>query len=174
VQEACIQGTSTRSVDELVRAMGMSGISKSQVTKRCQEVDARVVAFLERPLEVDWPYIRLDATYVKVRREGRVVSVAVVLAIGVNVEGRREVLGMDIGLSQAETLRTGARDCVSWIEFLRKLRQRGLQGVKLVISRGSQSRRHQGPGRDLAALSRALRPQPDGSRGQAGHRLIAA
>jgi hypothetical protein len=107
VQEACIQGTSTRSVDELVRAMGMSGISKSQVAKRCQEIDERVVAFLERPLEVDWPYIWLDATSVKVRREGRVVSVAVVLAIGVNVEGRREVLGMDIGLSQAETLRTG-------------------------------------------------------------------
>jgi transposase-like protein len=125
VQEAYIQGISTRSVDELVRAMGMSGISKSQVSKLCQEIDERVASFLERPLEGDWPYLWLDATYLKVRREGRVVSVAVVLAIGVNADGRREVLGMDIGLSEAETF---------WVEFLRKLRRRGLKGVKLVVS----------------------------------------
>ena len=125
VQEAYIQGISTRSVDELVRAMGMSGISKSQVSKLCQEIDERVASFLERPLEGDWPYLWLDATYLKVRREGRVVSVAVVLAIGVNADGRREVLGMDIGLSEAETF---------WVEFLRKLRRRGLTGVKLVVS----------------------------------------
>jgi transposase-like protein len=125
VQEAYIQGISTRSVDDLVRAMGMSGISKSQVSKLCQEIDERVASFLERPLEGDWPYLWLDATYLKVRREGRVVSVAVVLAIGVNADGRREVLGMDIGLSEAETF---------WVEFLRKLRRRGLTGVKLVVS----------------------------------------
>ncbi len=103
----------------------MSGISKSQVSKLCQEIDERVASFLKRPLEGDWPYLWLDATYLKVRREGRVVSVAVVLAIGVNADGRREVLGMDIGLSEAETF---------WVEFLRKLRRRGLQGVKLVVS----------------------------------------
>ena len=125
IQEAYIQGISTRSVDELVKAMGMTGISKSQVSKLCQEIDERVASFMERPLEGDWPYLWLDATYVKVRHNGRVVSVAVVLAIGVNADGRREVLGMDIGLSEAEAF---------WIEFLRKLRRRGLNGVKLVVS----------------------------------------
>lgn len=125
IQEAYIQGISTRAVDELVKAMGMSGISKSQVSKLCQEIDERVTSFMERPLEGDWPYLWLDATYVKVRNQGRVVSVAVVLAIGVNGDGRREVLGMDIGLSEAETF---------WLEFLRKLRRRGLNGVKLVVS----------------------------------------
>jgi transposase-like protein len=102
IQEAHIQGISTRSVDDLVRAMGMSGISKNQVSRLCQEIDERVASFLSRPLEGDWPYLWLDASYVKVRRQGRVVSVAVVLAIGVNGDGRREVLGMDIGLSEAE------------------------------------------------------------------------
>lgn len=125
IQEAYIQGISTRSVDELVKAMGMTGISKSQVSRLCQEIDERVASFMDRPLEGDWPYLWLDATYVKVRHNGRVVSVAVVLAIGVNADGRREVLGMDIGLSEAETF---------WIEFLRKLRRRGLNGVKLVVS----------------------------------------
>jgi transposase-like protein len=105
--------------------MGMGGISKSQVSKLCQEIDERIASFLERPLEGDWRYLWLDATYLKVRREGRVVSVAVVLAIGVNADGRREVLAMDIGLSEAETF---------WVEFLRKLRRRGLKGVKLVVS----------------------------------------
>jgi transposase-like protein len=125
IQEAYIQGISTRSVDELVKAMGMTGISKSQVSRLCQEIDERVASFMDRPLEGDWPYLWLDATYVKVRHNGRVVSVAVVLAIGVNADGRREVLGMDIGLSEAEAF---------WIEFLRKLRRRGLNGVKLVVS----------------------------------------
>jgi len=125
IQEAYIQGISTRSVDELVKAMGMSGVSKSQVSRLCQEIDERVTSFMNRPLEGDWPYLWLDATYVKVRQQGRVVSVAVVLAIGVNTDGRREVLGMDIGLSEAETF---------WVEFLRKLRRRGLKGVKLVVS----------------------------------------
>jgi transposase-like protein len=125
IQEAYIQGVSTRSVDDLVKAMGGSGVSKSQVSRLCEEIDARVKAFLDRPLEGDWPYVWLDATYVKVRRNHRIVSVAVIIAIGVNADGRREVLGMDIGPSEAETF---------WTEFLRKLRRRGLRSVKLVIS----------------------------------------
>jgi len=125
IQEAYVQGVSTRSVDELVQAMGMTGISKSQVSRLCAEIDERVQTFLSRPLEGDWPYLWLDATYVKVRQAGRIVSVAVIIAVGVNSDGRREVLGMDIGPSEAETF---------WLEFLRKLARRGLRGVKLVIS----------------------------------------
>jgi putative transposase len=123
IQEAYIQGVSTRSVDDLVKAMGMTGISKSQVSRLCEEIDDRVKAF--RPIEGDWPYLWLDATYVKVRQNSRVVSVAVIIAVGVNSDGRREVLGMDIGASEAEPF---------WTAFLRKLRQRGLRGVKLVVS----------------------------------------
>jgi putative transposase len=125
IQEAYIQGISTRSVDDLVRALGMSGISKSQVSRLCEEIDERVQAFLERPIEGDWPYLWVDATYVKVRAQGRIVSVAVIVAVGVNDDGRREVLGMDIGPSEAETF---------WTGFLRKLARRGLRGVKLVVS----------------------------------------
>src|SRR5512132_2191949 len=126
VQEAYIQGVSTRSVDDLVKALGMTVISKSQVSRLCEEIDGKVKAFLDRPLEGDWPYLWIDATYVKARRQdGRVVSVAVIIAVGVNADGRREVLGMDIGPSEAETF---------WTSFLRKLTRRGLRGVKLVIS----------------------------------------
>ncbi len=125
IQEAYIQGVSTRSVDDLVKAMGMSGISKSQVSRLCEEIDERVQAFLDRPIEGDWPYLWIDATYVKVRQNGRIVSVAVIIAVGVNADGRREVLGMDIGPSEAETF---------WTGFLRKLARRGLRGVKLVVS----------------------------------------
>lgn len=125
VQEAYVHGVSTRSVDDLVQAMGMSGISKSQVSRLCEEIDEKVKAFLARPLEGDWPYLWIDATYLKVRQSGRIVSVAVIVAVGVNSDGRREVLGMDIGPSEAETF---------WTEFLRKLARRGLRGVKLVIS----------------------------------------
>jgi putative transposase len=125
IQEAYIQGISTRSVDDLVKALGMSGISKSQVSRLCEEIDERVQAFLERPIEGDWPYLWVDATYVKVRAQGRIVSVAVIVAVGVNDDGRREVLGMDIGPSEAETF---------WTGFLRKLARRGLRGVKLVVS----------------------------------------
>jgi len=119
IQEAYVQGISTRSVDDLVKAMGMSGISKSQVSRLCEEIDAKVKAFLDRPIEGDWPYLWIDATYLKVRRGGRIVSV------GVNSDGRREVLGMEIGTSEAEPI---------WTEFLRKLTRRGLRGVKLVVS----------------------------------------
>ena len=125
IQEAYVQGVSTRSVDELVKAMGMTGISKSQVSRLCEEIDGKVKAFLDRPIEGDWPYLWLDATYVKVRQNSRVVSAAVIVAVGVNSDGRREVLGMDIGPSEAEAF---------WTAFLRKLRQRGLRGVKLVVS----------------------------------------
>ena len=125
IQEAYVHGISTRSVDDLVKALGMDGISKSQVSRLCEELDGRVKAFLERPIEGDWPYLWIDATYVKVRQNGRIVSVAVIIAVGVNSDGRREVLGMDIGPSEAEPF---------WTAFLRKLTRRGLRGVKLVIS----------------------------------------
>jgi transposase-like protein len=125
IQEAYIQGISTRSVDDLVQAMGGTGVSKSQVSRLCQEIDERVGAFLDRPIEGEWPYLWIDATYVKVRSEGRIISVAVIVAVGVNNDGRREVLGMDVGPSEAETF---------WTAFLRKLARRGLRGVKLVIS----------------------------------------
>jgi transposase-like protein len=125
IQEAYVQGISTRSVDDLVKAMGMEGISKSQVSRLCGEIDEKVQGFLNRPLEGDWPYLWIDATYVKVRQNNRIVSVAAIIAVGVNSDGRREVLGLDIGASEAEPF---------WTEFLRKLTRRGLRGVKLVIS----------------------------------------
>jgi len=125
IQEAYIQGISTRSVDDLVKAMGMTGISKSQVSRLCEEIDERVKAFLNRPLEGDWPYLWLDATYVKTRQAGRIVSVAAIVAVAVNTKGRREVLGLAIGPSEAKTF---------WTDFLRSLTRRGLRGVKLVIS----------------------------------------
>jgi transposase-like protein len=125
VQEAYVHGVSTRSVDDLVKAMGMTGISKSQVSRLCEEIDEKVKAFLCRPIEGDWPYLWIDATYLKVRQSGRIVSVAVIIAVGVNGDGRREVLGMDVGPSEAEPF---------WTEFLRKLARRGLRGIKLVIS----------------------------------------
>jgi putative transposase len=125
IQEAYVQGISTRSVDDLVKAMGMSGISRSQVSRLCAEIDEKVKAFLERPIEGDWPYLWIDATYVKVRQAGRIVSVAVIVAVGVNSDGRREVLGMAIGASEAEPF---------WTAFLRGLARRGLRGVQLVIS----------------------------------------
>ena len=125
IQEAYVQGISTRSVDDLVKAMGMSGISKSQVSRLCEEIDAKVKAFLDRPIEGDWLYLWVDATYLKVRQNGRIVSVAAIVAVGVNADGRREVLGLEIGASEAETF---------WTGFLRKLARRGLRGVKLVVS----------------------------------------
>jgi transposase-like protein len=125
IQEAYIQGVSTRSVNDLVKAMGGTGVSRSQVSRLCEEIDGKVKAFLDRAIEGDWPYLWIDATYVKQRDAGRIVSAAVIVAVAVNSDGRREVLGMDIGPSEAETF---------WLEFLRKLRRRGLRGVKLVIS----------------------------------------
>lgn len=135
-QEAYVQGVSTRSVDDLVQAMGMSGISRSQVSRLCAEIDDKVKAFLARPIEGDWPYLWIDATYVKVRQNGRIVSVAVIVAVGVNSDGRREVLGMDIRPSEAETF---------WTAFLRKLARRGLRGVKLVVSDAMRASRPPSP-----------------------------
>jgi transposase-like protein len=129
IQEAYVHGISTGSVDDLVRAMGCSGVSKSQVSRLCADIDERVQAFLHRPIEGDWPYVWLDATYVKVRQNGRIISVAAIIAVGVNSDGRREVLGMTVGASEAETF---------WTDFLRSLARRGLRGVKLVISDGHE------------------------------------
>ena len=140
IQEAYVHGISTRSVDDLVRAMGMEGISKSGVSRLCAEIDERVRDFLARPIEGDWPYLWLDATYVKVREAGRIVSVAVTIAVGVNADGRREVLGMAVGSSEAETF---------WLDFLRSLKRRGLAGVKLVISDAHEGLK--------AAVTRVLR-----------------
>src|SRR5262245_48124273 len=103
IQEAYVQGISTRSVDDLVKALGMSGISKSQVSRLCGEIDEKINAFLNRPIEGEWPYVWLDATYLKVRQNGRIVSVAAIIAVGVNGDGRREMLGLAIGPSEAET-----------------------------------------------------------------------
>jgi putative transposase len=125
IQEAYVHGVSTRSVDDLVKAMGASGVSKSQVSRLVEEIDGRVNAFLARPLEGEWPYLWIDATYVKARDGGRIVSTATIIAVGVNTDGRREVLGVATGPSEAETF---------WKGFLRSLADRGLRGVKLVIA----------------------------------------
>ncbi len=129
IQEAWIGGVSTRKVDDLVQAMGLSGISKSTVSKLCKDIDERVHDFLDRPLAGDWPYLWLDATYLKVRQGGRIVSVAAIIAVAVNTDGRREIIGLSIGLSigpsEAETF---------WTDFLRSLKSRSLADVKLVIS----------------------------------------
>lgn len=125
IQEAWINGVSTRRVEELVQAMGMSGISKSQVSKLCKEIDERVGSFLDRPLEGEWPYLWLDATYLKQRQGGRIVSVAAIIAVAATTDGRREIIGLSVGDSEA---------MVFWMEFLRSLVKRGLKGVKLVVS----------------------------------------
>lgn len=125
IQEAYVHGVSTRAVDDLVKAMGAGGVSKSQVSRLCAEIDERVQAFLNRPLEGAWPYLWLDATYIRVREGGRIVSRAVIVAVAVNGDGRREILGIAVGPSEAETF---------WTGFLRSLADRGLRGVKLVIA----------------------------------------
>jgi putative transposase len=125
VQEAYVHGVSTRRVDDLVQALGMTGISKSQVSRLCQALDADVERFRTRKLEGPYPYLWLDATFPKVRQDGRVVSMALVIAIGVNARGEREVLGLDAGPSE---------DGAFWLSFLRSLVARGLAGVQLVTS----------------------------------------
>jgi putative transposase len=125
IQEAYVHGVSTRSVDDLVKALGGTGVSKSQVSRLCAEIDERVNAFLSRPIEGSWPYLWIDATYLKSRKGGRIVSVAVIVAVAVNTDGRREVLGVATGPSEAE---------VFWADFLRSLADRGLRGVMLVIA----------------------------------------
>ena len=125
VQEAYVHGVSTRKVDELVESLGIGGISKSEVSRICKELDEVVHAFKSRPLEGEFPYVWLDATFPKVREGGRVQSMAFVIAVGVKVTGEREVLGFDLGTSE---------DGSFWLTFLRSLVARGLRGVKLAIS----------------------------------------
>lgn len=125
VQEAYVQGVSTRKVDDLVHALGMTGVSKSQVSRLCAELDEVVEAFRNRPLEGRYPYVWLDAKYVKVRENGRVSSMALVVAVGVRENGDREILGLDVGPSE---------DGAFWTAFLRQLVARGLKGVLLAIS----------------------------------------
>jgi transposase-like protein len=129
VREAYVQGVSTRKVDDLVKALGLDGISKSQVSRLCQSLDEEVERFRNRPLEGSYPYVWLDATFVKARDGGRVISQAVVIAIGVNGDGQREVLGLDVGPSE---------DGAFWLAFLRSLVARGLSGVQLVSSDAHQ------------------------------------
>jgi len=134
VCEAYVHGVSTRKVDDLVAALGVdSGLSKSEVSRICAQLDAEVAAWRDRPLDHTWfPYLYLDATYVKVRLHGRVTSQAVVVATGISIDGRREILGHAVGDAETE---------VFWTEFLRRLRDRGLVvagegqlGVQLVVS----------------------------------------
>ena len=126
VREAYVQGVSTRRVDDLVKALGLDGISKSQVSVLCQELDTEVERFRSRKLESTYPYVWVDATFVKTRQDHRVVSMAVVIAVGLNAAtGQREVLGVDVGPSE---------DGAFWLRFLRSLVSRGLQGVQLVTS----------------------------------------
>lgn len=133
IQEAWIGGVSTRRVEELVQAMGLAGISKSQVSKLCKDIDERVNAFLDRPIEGEWPYLWLDATYLKAREGGRIVSVAAIIAVAVTTDGRREIVGLGLGPSEAEPF---------WSSFLKGLVKRGLKGVKLVISDAHDGLRH--------------------------------
>jgi transposase-like protein len=129
VQEAYVQGVSTRRVDELVQSLGLTGLSKSQVSRLCEALDGEVDRFRTRRLEGSYPYVWLDATFVKVRQNQRVVSQAIVIAIGVRSSGEREVLGLDVGPSE---------DGAFWLQFLRSLVARGLTGVQLVISDAHQ------------------------------------
>jgi putative transposase len=187
VMQAFVEGVSTRRVDDLVVAMGGTGISKSEVSRICAQLDIDVAAWRTRPLrDQPFPYVFLDATYCKVRINKRVVSQAVVIATGVSADGRREVLGCAVGDSQTEPF---------WTEFLRDLRDRGLDGVQLVISdahsgltnavetvlQGSAWQRcrvhfmrnvlgkvSKGDGEMVAALVRTIfaQPNPDAVRGQ--------
>ena len=125
VQEAYVHGVSTRKVDDLMRALGLEGISKSEVSRVCGALDAEVEAFRTRPITGEHPYVWIDATYHKVRQDGRVIAMATVVAIGVTADGERQVLGVDAGPSE---------DAAFWTAFLRDLKRRGLQGVRLVIS----------------------------------------
>lgn len=134
VQQAYIKGVSTRKVDDLLQALGLTGIDKSKVSRICKELDEVVSAFRDRPLKDAYPYVWLDALYLKVRQNGRVVSLAVVIAIGVRASGERDILGFDVGASEDEAF---------WLQFLQRLKERGLHGVRLVTSDAHQGlKRH--------------------------------
>jgi len=125
VQEAWVHGISTRKVDDLVKALGIDGISKSEVSRICGELDTTITAFRTRPLTGEHRYLWVDATYLKVRVDGRVTNQATVVAVGITSEGERQVLGVDVGPSEDRSF---------WTAFLRSLVKRGLKGVRLVIS----------------------------------------
>ena len=142
VMEAYVNGVSTRKVDRLVEQLGIGGMSKDRVSAICRGLDERVAAFRERPLEGAYPYLWLDAKYVKVRDHGRVVSKALVVAYAVHETGIREVIGLDVGEVESGSF---------WVEFLRGLKHRGLSGVRLGDHRSA--RRAQAGGRACAGLS---------------------
>ena len=163
IQQAYVEGVSTRRVDDLVKALGCEGISKSQVSRICSELDVVVEDFLGRPLDGGpYPYLWLDALTQKVRDDGRIVNVSVVVATAVNGEGKREIVGMDVGTSE---------DGAFWLAFLRSLSARGLSGVELVVSGRSSGtpRRHRRSLRrsQLATVPHSLHDQPAHSGTQA-------
>jgi len=125
VQEAYLKGVSTRKVDDLLKALGLTGIDKSKVSRICKELDQAVEAFRQRQLQESYPYVWLDALYLKVRQNHRVVSLALVIAVGVDEQGERHLLGFDLG---------GSEEQAFWLAFLRSLVKRGLKSVQLVIS----------------------------------------
>jgi putative transposase len=130
VAQCYVEGVSTRRVDDIARAMGLEGISKSQVSRMCVELDEIVAAWRNRPLDAGpYAFVWLDALVVKVREGGRVANTAALVATGVNADGHREVLGLEVG---------AAEDGAAWTAFLRSLVARGLAGVKLVISDAHQ------------------------------------
>ena len=139
IQQAYVEGVPTRRVDDLIKALGCDGISSSQVSRICEQLDEVVGSFLGRPLDGGpYPYVWLDGLTQKVREGGRIVNVCVVVATGVNAEGQREILGMDVGTSE---------DGAFWLAFLRSLTARGLSGVELVTSDA-----HQGLKNAIAAV----------------------
>jgi transposase-like protein len=144
VQEAYVSGVSTRRVDDLVRALGITGVSRSEVSRMCAPLDAEVAAFRSRPLgELACPYLWLDATYLRVREGSHVVSMAALVAVGVAANGERRVLGLELS--------PGNDEGSAWPRFIRSLVERGLHGVRLVISD------------DHAGLVKAIREQLLGS-----------
>jgi len=129
IQAAYVEGVSTRKVDELVQALGLTGVDKSRVSRICRELDEAVTTFRQRPLEAAYPYLWLDVLYLKVRQNGRIVNMAVVIAIGVRESGERDILAVDVGASEESAF---------WTAFLRALVARGLKGVQLVVSDAHQ------------------------------------
>ena len=162
IQEAYIQGVSTRSVDELVQAMGMSGISKSQVSRLCGEIDDKIKSFLDRPLEGDWPYLWLDATYVKVREAGRIVP-------GRGHRGRRGQRPGPARAARHGDRRVRGRDLLDRVPALPDPARPARRAAgDLRRPQGPEGRHHPDPRRHLAALPRALHAQPAGPCRQAG------
>lgn len=134
IAQCYVEGVSTRRVDDIAKAMGIEGISKSQVSRICAELDDVVQAWRDRPLDADaYPFVWIDALYVKVREAGRIVSIAVLVATAVNADGQREIIGLDVG---------SAEDGAAWTAFLRGLVARGLSGVRLVVSDAHQGLRN--------------------------------